>query len=959
MTNAFYPKQRWFSKLEPELGMGVVIEVAFRDVVLQFPTTREQRRYRIHNAPLKRVLYKPGDRFIDKNGNSFLIESVQTKEGLYLLKHKTGVLKEDDLGFQGGESGPEVLLLANQLGNFKDFNLRQKTLQLRHQILSSPIRGLIGPRVELLPHQIYIAHQSGNVEFPRWLLADEVGLGKTIEAGLIFHKMHLLGQANRVLVLAPKPLVNQWLIELYRKFQSLFTVLKESAQEQVSQGNVFLSSQTFIVSQEWLLQDSEYLQQACSVSWDLIIVDEAHHIAWGEKKVSKEYQGLQQLSAKSKGLLLLTATPTQMGPETYFGGLHLLDPERFPSYPLFLEESQRFPVVSALAQEILQPKDPAFLRSYVREHFPQNTLLLNKLEEYLKGEVEEQEMLRILIDQHGTGRMVFRNRRSVLSGFPKRKLHPVPLEPSKEYKKQYQKALRHLLWEGPLLHWDPLAMTPANLDLPKEESIKVLKILWYQDPRIVWLRDFLRGLPKTEKVLVICNSLQKVLAFQDIFPTLSSHAFVTFHEQMPLHLRDQQAADFSYPEGVSCLVSSEIGSEGRNFQFSNKLVLLDLPLNPSLLEQRIGRLHRIGQKREVGVYVPSLPQHPTEILLEWYNRGLQAFESPTMGTESLAEKHQLALETQARALLFSKKVPSITSLLKETQEDLKFLKKSLEQGRDSLLELNSFQKDTAQECIVELQKQEASLNLEHYLEELCAAYGIDFTPSVETRGYLIYPGEEMTVRAFPNLPPSGLAFTLDRGQALTREDLSFLTWEHPFVLGALDFVLEKQNNTTCLVEWQGAPQQGLAVEFTYILEPLKVPHLNLWKYCPPTPISFILDHTGQLRREWSSLLSTAQLRKGPASWLHGQQEFKETIFPTLLKNSTQVRDLLAEKIKEEAKEQVKGFVKSESARLSYMAPKQQTTKAQEDLEKAYQNLVQHIQNAPVRLDSLRLLLMRI
>jgi ATP-dependent helicase HepA len=957
MSNPFYPKQRWFSELEPELGMGVVLEVALRDVILQFPVTQEQRRYRIQNAPLKRVRYKAGDRVVDKNGNSFLVESVQQTQGLHLLKHHVGFLKEEDLSFQGGESGPETRFLSNQLGHFKDYMLRQKTLHLRHQALMSPVRGLMGPRVELLPHQVYIANQSANTEFPRWLLADEVGLGKTIEAGLIFHKMHVLGQAERVLVLTPRSLANQWLIELYRKFHTMFTVLEGESDKPLPEENVFLSAQTFIAPQEWLLQNSESLQQACELDWDLIIIDEAHHISWSTQGASKEYQALQQLVTKSKGLLLLTATPTQMGTETYFGSLHLLDPERFPSYSSFTSESQKLPAINTLVQGILHQESPSILKAYAQKYFPQNKPLLNKLESYLKGDIENQEILHFLIDQHGTGRMVFRNQRSVLSGFPKRTLRRVSLEPVAEYKVFYQEALNHLLWDTPYLGWDPLAMTPANLNLPREESVRVLKALWYQDPRILWLRDFLKSLPKTEKVLVICNSLQKVLAFQDIFPTLSSQPFVTFHEKMPLNKRDKQAADFSRPEGVQFLISSEIGSEGRNFQFSNKLVLFDLPENPGLLEQRIGRLHRIGQKRDVEIYVPMLPNHPMNIIADWYHQGLHAFTSPTMGAESIMEKHRATLEAHAKAIVTSQKIASIDTLLEATQQDMLFLQQNLEHGRDSLLELHSFQADTAQECIVDIQKREASLELEYYLEELCASYGIDWNPSVETRGHIIYPGEEMTVRSFPGLPPSGLAVTLDRTQALTREDLHFLTWEHPFVLGGMDFVLGEQNNTTCIMEWHGAPQQGLAIEFTYILEPLKAPHLNLWKYCPPTPMSFLLDHNGQLQEAWSSLLPTARLVKGPTSWLHGQQEFKENVFPTLLKNSEHVRDLLADGIKKKAQQQVKVFFEKESTRLSQMIPSPQNEAVGKELKIVCGELLQHIQDAPVRLDSLRLLLM--
>ena len=113
--------------------------------------------------------------------------------------------------------------------------------------------------------------------------------------------------------------------------------------------------------------------------------------------------------------------------------------------------------------------------------------------------------------------------------------------------------------------------------------------------------DQVKKLKPHEKVLLICSNLSKVLNLQSTLPLITRIPFTTFHEDLPLNLRDKNAADFSRDGGVRLLISSEIGSEGRNFQFSHKLILFDLPLNPELLEQRIGRLHRIGQKKTIEI----------------------------------------------------------------------------------------------------------------------------------------------------------------------------------------------------------------------------------------------------------------------------------------------------------------------------------------------------------------------
>ena len=113
--------------------------------------------------------------------------------------------------------------------------------------------------------------------------------------------------------------------------------------------------------------------------------------------------------------------------------------------------------------------------------------------------------------------------------------------------------------------------------------------------------------------------------------------------------RDRNAAWFAEEDGARLLICSEIGSEGRNFQFAHHLVLFDLPLNPELLEQRIGRLDRIGQQEEIHLHVPYLTRSPQEVLCRWYHEGLNAFECNLEGGNELLHQfgrqvHDLALE---------------------------------------------------------------------------------------------------------------------------------------------------------------------------------------------------------------------------------------------------------------------------------------------------------------------------
>ena len=157
------------------------------------------------------------------------------------------------------------------------------------------------------------------------------------------------------------------------------------------------------------------------------------------------------------------------------------------------------------------------------------------------------------------------------------------------------------------------------------------------------------------------------------------------------------------------LICSEIGSEGRNFQFAHPFVLFDLPLNPELLEQRIRRLDRIGQKEDIQIHVPFLAHSPQEVLARWYHDGLDAFEANLEGGNELLRQfgravHDLALEYPVAER--SAADHELNDLLKKTRAARQEIRRRLEPGRDRLLELNSIRPATAQRILHEIQAQD-------------------------------------------------------------------------------------------------------------------------------------------------------------------------------------------------------------------------------------------------------------
>ncbi len=247
-----------------------------------------------------------------------------------------------------------------------------------------------------------------------------------------------------------------------------------------------------------------------------------------------------------------------------------------------------------------------------------------------------------------------------------------------------------------------------------------------RDPRILWLVELLQRL-EPEKVLVIGRTIEKAEALNE---ALRQHLTIKtgiFHEGLTLVQRDRNAAWFAEPDGARLLICSEIGSEGRNFQFAHHLVLFDLPLNPELLEQRIGRLDRIGQQADIQIHVPFLARSPQEVLARWYHEGLNAFESNLEGGNALRLQfarvvHDLALEFPVADRDTAEQ--ELTELLIKTKAARQELRHRLEQGRDRLLELNSFRPATAQKIISQIQTQDRQPELEDYMLDVFDHFGV-------------------------------------------------------------------------------------------------------------------------------------------------------------------------------------------------------------------------------------------
>lgn len=358
----FVPGQRWISESEPELGLATVIHAGEGRVQVVFAAAGQTRTYASDNAPLKRVRFRAGDTIKTHEDKEFVVKEVIEKVGLLTYVGDGQKLPEAQLNDNLSMHGPEDRLFAGRFDEPADFELRSRALTLLHRSRKSSVRGFVGGRIDLIPHQLYIAQEVANRQAPRVMLSDEVGLGKTIEACLILHRLLLTGRAERVLILVPESLVHQWFVEMLRRFNVRLNIFDEERCAAIESGepgaNPFLDDQLILTSIQFLASDPRRARQAVEAGWDVLVVDEAHHLAWSKEASSREYQIVEEISRRSEGLLLLTATPEQLGVESHFARLRLLDPDRYRDLESFQAEATDYKGTADIAEKLLGGKKP-------------------------------------------------------------------------------------------------------------------------------------------------------------------------------------------------------------------------------------------------------------------------------------------------------------------------------------------------------------------------------------------------------------------------------------------------------------------------------------------------------------------------------------------------------------------------------------------------------------------------
>ena len=448
--------------------------------------------------------------------------------------------------------------------------------------------------VERHAYQIETVRRTLRALRGRALLADEVGLGKTIEAIMILREYQLRGMARRALVLVPPPLVGQWVGELFAK-TGIEARHTDDPQLRLDPEDFWRGNGTVVASLA-LARSSRHAPTIQAHPWDLVIVDEAHHIKNRATLGWKLVDGL-----KSRFLLLLTATPIENDLDELYQLVTLLKPGQFST-------------LAAFRKQFRDAKDPTS---------PKN-----------------REQLRALL-----GEVMIRNTRAQ-SGLrlPPRFVTTVVVTPSPEEHALYQRIvelLRASAEKGGERRASSLLLLEAGSSPQAVRSTVEKMGDGERDP------EFLLGLAEVARLAsrvaatskgqaliellsahreqaLVFSRFRQTLAFLDGLLCAAGIPHVTFHGGLDGAAKREALEAFR--GGARVLLASDVGGEGQNLQFCHLLVNFDLPWNPMLIEQRIGRLHRFGQTEEVQVYNLCARGTVEERVLDVLDRRVHLFE---------------------------------------------------------------------------------------------------------------------------------------------------------------------------------------------------------------------------------------------------------------------------------------------------------------------------------------------
>lgn len=820
-----------------------------------------------------------------RSGKYSLLTSVKSEFDRGLMKYfvQVGdtikVISEADILFNSHLQAPDP---RNQLIKYELHN--PVWLTNRNQILESyralqnatfGIEALVGTRVQLLAHQAEVIAEVLSNNRCRYVLADEVGLGKTIEACVILKSLKHREKVN-TLIVVPNSLIRQWYNELDNKFWLAFQVIDTPNKKSVGKGDTIISAEALAASgplQMWVRMQN----------WDLLVVDEAHRARLNDEL----YDTLITLSELTTHVLLLSATPIQREALEYIALLKLLDPVQYDRldanvFSSMLNAQQRIrEVVAYLAQDLVPD------RFDVEDFKDEIQVVVSDLnhDETLRHLVEAvqsnedldkaKDVIAYISKNYRIESQIIRNRRKTLQArdqivLPERRFS---MEYAYEPAENEQRILESLhgytdLFQGdrralPFLQdlWSAAASSPhalstllntrkstlkASLEAqgnaktaddgalyhPEEETI-IRELSWFTERWQTETDEVLSHLPATiaheiphrlGQVIRAIDQLvrrekKKVVVFSARHPTLKqlkrtfdlrygSSRIAQFLVTMSAEELQEQVDRFQSQEECLILLTDESGGEGRNFQIADSIVHVDVPWMPATIEQRIGRVDRIGREGIVTSIVPfAIDTLESELVALWQD-AFKLFSESLSGLEIVLESIQ---DRVAQSFLQDSRV-GLANLRDEMIEQAARLRHTVEEERyyeenagnlawsrdlrDLLARYNDG--DLLREPILKWASL-AGLNHHYNPQTRIAQIGRnDFNiKSIQNAKFVNPPNMNIALERSKRRNRQILAGTFDRGIAVRREDIIFFAPGEPWTDTILQNAILSDRGRSC------------------------------------------------------------------------------------------------------------------------------------------------------------------
>ncbi len=485
-----------------------------------------------------------------------------------------------------------------------------------------------------LPHQLHVLNRALSNNNVRYILADEVGLGKTIEAGLIIKELKTRGLIKRILIVCPTGLVTQWSMEMEDKFNEKFhvilpedydTIRRISGNEDVyGQFDQVISPMDSIKplerrvgwTEEKIAQyNEERIYAIINSGWDLVVIDEAHRVAGSSGEVARYKLG-NLLAAASPYLLLLTATPHNGKTEPFLRRIRLVDEKAFPNINAIVKEQVAPYVIRTEKREAIDNHGNKLFKNRITKaielHWDERHSMQRRLYEMVSDYVSKNYnkamrnrgknmwLVFLLIMMQ---RLVTSSTSAVRESMERR----VKILEEQAFK--YQSMSEEEFAEMELEENMEDAIAAISLDI-KEEIAQLNDII-----AVAKQAEFQYLDVKVEPLLEIIDDLfaedrqRKVIIFTEFVATqsylvklLKDRGYSTSILNGSMSIEERNAVLQEFKTETDILISTDAGGEGLNLQFSNCIINYDLPWNPMKIEQRIGRVDRIGQQRDVIVY---------------------------------------------------------------------------------------------------------------------------------------------------------------------------------------------------------------------------------------------------------------------------------------------------------------------------------------------------------------------